>query len=523
MMTAALQRAPWRIFSLVSAAVAAVLIAISPDFGVATITLAVAAGVLAVVLLEWPVAILVGLAAFLPYEDFLLKWLPVSTTTFLFIRLGSELLLYGLLTRVVIVRMARGQGLRRTPLDIPIVLFVLIALGTLVASRGALFGGILNIRVLLRYVAVFYVVVNMDLSAREIRWILGAIVAAGVVEGAIALAQFVGGPSLQAFFSPPLGVSASLGELDLTEFANTLKIGAVAGTIGKPAALGLFLIVAVTIALALWQERSLNLIYAGPGILVMIAGVVVTYKRGELLLMALAFALFLLFNLRLRSRIYSLIGIVLVLVIAFTMVALSLQQADELIQPREQQLGVVEHFQQLLTRNFWAHTAQFSRGWLLVNVGGHMIQEVRLIGYGSDTVRARELLIQEDPSLERLTTFKVFEDVYWVAMLVYYGILGMIVFLTGYARTVWNILPSIDRPGINAAVGTAAAIIAIVTLPAAFLERVFELRAYSFYLWLLMGLAISLVNRSKMDAAGAEALDHGRIASIEPSASRRRT
>lgn len=522
MLTAAFQRAPWRIFSLVSAAAAALLIAISPDLGVAAITLAVAAGVLAVVLLEWPAAILIGLAAFLPYEDFILKWLPVSTTTFLFIRLGSELLLYALFVRVVIVRMARGQGLRRTPLDVPLGLFVLIALGTLVASRGALFGGLLNIRVLLRYVAVFYVAVNMDLSAREIRWILGAIVAAGILEGAIALAQFVGGPSLRAFFSPPLGVSASLGELNLTEFANTLKIGAVAGTIGKPAALGLFLIVAVTIALALWQERTLSLTLAAPGILVMIGGIVVAYKRGELLLMALAFALFLLFNLRLRSRIYSLIGIMLVFVIAFSMVALSLQQADELIQPREQQLGIAEHFQQLLTRNFWAHTVQFSRGWLLVNVGGHMIEEARLIGYGSDTVRARELLIQEDPSLERLTTFKVFEDVYWVAMLVYYGILGLVVFLTGYARTVWNLLPSIDRPGIHAAVGTAAAIIAIVTLPAAFLERVFELRAYSFYLWLLLGLATSLVVRSRMEADGVDNLDSESIASSGPSASRRR-
>ena len=67
----------------------------------------------------WPFALLQTLALYLAFEDFFLRWLPVSETVYSLARFGSEAVLYGLFGFVALARATRGLPLARSPIDPP--------------------------------------------------------------------------------------------------------------------------------------------------------------------------------------------------------------------------------------------------------------------------------------------------------------------------------------------------------------------------------------------------------------------
>ena len=135
---------------------------------------------------------------YLPLEEFLLKWVPVGPTGYVLLRLGFEGLIYAAVVGLVLARVVRGQRIRATPIDLPLALFVSLATCSLLFSGGDFLPGLVNLRVLLRYVAVFYLAAYLELDAGERRVLSdrvdpdpdGAIRRDGAGDDSITLAPF---------------------------------------------------------------------------------------------------------------------------------------------------------------------------------------------------------------------------------------------------------------------------------------------------------------------------------------------
>ena len=107
--------------------------------------------------------VLVFLSAFMPAEDFFLKFLPGPDQVFFAARFISELLVYGLFFWVLVHKVSIKASATRTPLDAPVMFFAVGVLLSLIVNTDTLEGyivGIVNIRPLFKYVVFFYVLAN---------------------------------------------------------------------------------------------------------------------------------------------------------------------------------------------------------------------------------------------------------------------------------------------------------------------------------------------------------------------------
>ena len=122
------------------------------------------------------------------------------------------------------------------------------------------------------------------------------------------------------------------------------------------------------------------------------------------------------------------------------------------------------------------------------------------LGYGPDEETTIDRLNKSQPSfLLRTLNKRGFEDVYWVAILAYYGLTG--VFLIAFILyKLYSSAYKIYRTSIhNLTKEIAFTVICIVGLTPflLFFYRVLEFRIYSFYFWLLPALMFGLDARER--------------------------
>ena len=176
---------------------------------------------------------LAGLALYLPFESLVLKFIPDNV--YFFARFFSEGIIY-LVAAVVLFRLLRGKiRLRRTQLDAPFVLFVLSLLAAAVVHFVPGTVAILGLRQILRFMMVFFLIVQLQPSKQFIKGLTVALFgvllfqsALGIIQSGVhgALDQFLlasdertlGAITLttgvQEFWDPGSRVFATLGRYD---------------------------------------------------------------------------------------------------------------------------------------------------------------------------------------------------------------------------------------------------------------------------------------------------------------------
>jgi O-antigen ligase len=196
------------------------------------VAVTVAAAVLVAAFLK-PEAALLALAVYTPLEPFLLKF--VSDDVYVFARYLPEVLIYVLLASVAARMVFRKRKLAKTPIDLPFVFFLLVAVTSLVVNLVPPLYGILGLRQIIRFILIFFIVVYLNPKREFIRrftWVMLMVV---FFEGVLGLFQaFVGAPmdeflipserkfyeSIQLtsgttqFWSPGSRVFATLGRFD---------------------------------------------------------------------------------------------------------------------------------------------------------------------------------------------------------------------------------------------------------------------------------------------------------------------
>lgn len=197
---------------------------------------------------EWAVLFL---AAYIPFEPFLLKFVPEEL--YVFARFFSETLIYLLLAAVLLRN--RLEGLRRSPttIDLPFALFLLTAAASAIANFVEPSIAILGLRQVMRFMLFFFAVAAMRPSREFVRTLLVVLFAVVLLQSGLGLAQSLAGGRLDPILLPSevrVYESIQIGGVD--QFWEPGQ--RVFGTLGRYDQLGTFLTFFLLIAVGLAYE-----------------------------------------------------------------------------------------------------------------------------------------------------------------------------------------------------------------------------------------------------------------------------
>ena len=437
------------------------------------------------------------LTGYVAFEEFVLKFLPVSDIVYSYFRFFGELLIYIAFGKLVIHKLHKGIPFVKTAIDLPIIGFYTVVLLSMLVNRSPLIGSLYNIRPFARYIVLFYLVANSSLSERKITTFLRIILGVGIFQLAAGLIQWIGGPAAFDFFLPrpsTLGIAGFTKEYRLLEIGR--EIGSIYGTLGDTVIYGIFMILVFIIYLSrIRRLEYLNLL----GAAVLFFFIARSYSRAATFSALLAGGAWFYFHfgwkktLQLAGATVLVFGLLLAVVNPFNL---------KYVNPRKARVGLVGNVTGVFSGDYVRIAQKQRLGALIGNVPTVLVNKP-ILGYGADQNSTIEgLNISKRSYLLKILSKSGFKDVYWVAILCFYGLLGLAFFaLIFYQlfRAALNLYKrSIRTPAIIGSSTPASRVtrqIAIimlclvaVTVFLLFFNRTLEYRGYGFYFWLCAGL-----------------------------------
>lgn len=431
------------------------------------------------------------LTGYVAFEEFILKFLPVSDVIYSYLRFFGEMLIYVAFGKLVIHKLYRGIPFVKTAIDLPVLGFYSVVLLSMLVNGSPLIGSLYNIRPFARYIVLFYLVANSNLSERHIRTFLRIILGVGILQVGAGIIQWAGGPAAFNFFLPretALTIGGFTKEYRLLELGR--EIGSVYGTLGDTVIYGVFMILVLVIYLSrIRRLEYLNLL----GAAILFFFIARSYSRAATFSALLAGGAWFYFQygwkktLQLALSIAIVFGILLAIVNPFNL---------EYINPRKARVGLIGNVTGVFSGSY-VRVAQKQRlGALIGNVPTVLVNKP-ILGYGADQNTTIERLNSSQRSfLLKILSKNGFKDVYWVAILCFYGLLGLGFFALIFYRLFRAALDlykrSVRTPLATSRLTRQISIIMLclvaVTAFLLFFNRTLEFRGYGFYFWLCAGL-----------------------------------
>lgn len=430
-------------------------------------------------------SIIYFLTGYFAFEEFILKFFPVSDNVYSYLRFLGEILVYAAFGRLIFHKLYRGIPFVKTPIDLPILGFYCVVLLSMVINSSPLIGSLYNIRPLARYIVLFYLIVNSPISKQRITILLRIIIGIGLIQIGIGLVQWLGGPTIYDLFLPrasTLDVAGFTKEFRLLEVGR--EIGSIYGTLGDTVIYGVFMIVILVVILSRIKKLEyLNLLAIGV-ILLVIAR---SYSRAATFAAILACVVWYFFQFGWKKTLrLSLI------VLFFFCILLAIVNPFELeyINPRKARVGMVGNITGVFSGSYVQIAQKQRLGAILGNVPT-VIANKPILGYGADQNTTIEKLNQSKRSfLFKILSKKGFKDVYWVAILCFYGVLGLGLFILIFYRLFTASL-RLYRNTANRFTKEMAMVmlcLVVVTVFLLFFNRTLEFRGFGFYFWMCAGL-----------------------------------
>jgi len=458
---------------------------------------------------EIPFWIVFAIAIYTPFEEFIIKWLgPLASVA----RFIPEVVLYGLMAQILLDRF-RNRTLKRTPIDILLLFFAVSTLISIFINDSSIKSSVINMRALWRYLSIFYVVVNINISTSQLSLLIKGIATVGVVQAVLSALQiFMPGGLLKLF--APKGVNIGGYARVSNAAAGNVKVGAVFGTFSAPAALSAFLLF-LLIILTTYLFTAPGLIMGYTQQLLSIAataiGVFGTKKRAAWILAALI-PVIVLFFCRKSKGVVKAIWLYLAITLATVMVTSFLGSSFDTSfagrDARQESIDTASYVLQLFDPNYWDESSEASRGWVINTVVSTLIKSGSWFGFGPDLFNTRQLIadvLVDGSDRVKIINMGPVEDTYWVIMLAYFGIVGMGI----YMAMLWRLFrtgswlakhspnPEYKR------LGVVFCSLVVLTILYNFIERIMQIRGFSLYFWLFAGLVVNAyrVHQSQAEQA----------------------
>ncbi len=451
------------------------------------------------IMVAWrsPYWILMFLVIFIPLESFALKFMPGPSQVYLASQFISEFLVY-LLFVVTLAKKILGSGsLRKTFVDIPFAIFIVGAAISIIINRAPPVASLMNIRSAIRYLALFYSVSNLELAPLQASRLMRALLFMGFLEIVVGIAQIVGGTNVYSFFAPRQSDVEFLGETrNFTLASRGREIGSIFGTLGDTLFFGLFML----IILAVYLGRITRITFRNLAVItILFIAIGFSYSRASFLgAVLMLFLWYIRFH---RPRVTQVIaaGIALSIIAAAMVLVGTINTGERFVNPRLKQQNIIQNVAVAFSREY-IDVAQNNRLGALRWVPPAVLQNAFWFGYGPDQATTIERLNQTDVPLNyKILKESGFEDVYWVAILAYYGVIGLLAFFViflGGIVSAWNIYLR-AKLALTREVSVAVSLTWTLTLFLLFFYRALEFRVYAFFLWLLPAIMLSLLAYEK--------------------------
>ncbi len=425
------------------------------------------------------------LTGYFAFEEFILKLLPVSDSVYSYLRFLGEMLIYAAFIKLVCHKLYKGIPFVKTAIDLPVIGFYIVVFLSMVLNRSPLVGSIYNIRPLARYIILFYLIANSPFSEKRIATLLKIILGVGVLQLFVGAVQWIGGPTAFDFFLPrasTLDVGGFTKEYRLLELGR--EIGSIYGTLGDTVIYGVFMILILVIFLSrIKRLEYLNIL----GVVILFMFIARSYSRAATFSAILACAAWFFFQfgwkktLRLAIAVGLIFSVMLVIVNPFE---------SEYINPRKSKVGLVGNLTGVFSGSYVRIAQKQRLGALIGNVPTVLVNKP-ILGYGADQNTTIDRLNQSKRSfLFKILSKKGFKDVYWVAILCFYGLLGLGLFSLIFLRLFLAALDIYKRSISRYSKEIALAMLCLVTVTVflLFFNRTLEFRGYGFYFWTCAGL-----------------------------------
>jgi len=403
-----------------------------------------------------------------------------------------DLVICGILISFLLVVFLSEKSLRWSNIYLFIIPFLVVCAVSLSQLKPDYFiEGVLNTRSLIRYFIVLFVVLHLKIEDKHLRKFIFLIIALGVLEGVIASAQsFSDAPLLKYILPEDMFYEQFAGQV------KTLKVGASVGTLAGPTALASFLLIPLTTVMAYGLQSRLTwysaTIYGGSFFMIFL-GMVVSLKRAPVIMAVMALLLCLFLLKRYKVLVTSTVAVSLVLLLMFYLVFVNDGHGWDSSMAREKKIPYLHYFQNVMSPDYWRNSAENSRMFFIEHVGREAVLYNSIWGYGPVEPYTKTLMVQQNPELYYLFGYDAFKDVYWIAMLCFYGPLGLLTFVATLLYAIFASYRSLFRAYSQSCktIFLTVIVVCALSLLYGFVARVFELRAFSFFLWLLIGLALN--------------------------------
>lgn len=440
---------------------------------------------------QLPLWLISAIALYMPLEDFIVAWLPVPAAVRTGIRFIPEIILYAILARTLFHRIATGQPIRKTPIDILILVFFLTSIVSIVLNQASLFGSITELRFNWRYLSIYYTLANIDIQPAQLSILLRNLKIIGLFQAGLA--------AVQIFIPAQVKIAIAAGNCD-----KAITKGANCGTFLDSALLSGFLLLILSVTCAeIWTAAPtlIPTLKDTANLLVLYAGLFASKKRIALFVGAMI-PIIVLYLLGKRREVSRLVWFTLAIAIAFWLVLPSLHfgnvsQAEE----GNTRQGLTTYFAAVFSAEYWEHNLEASRGWFMVNVSKSIALTGSWFGFGPEPeslIRGMKTVLANSTDVAKLERdADAFEDAYWFVVMGYFGIVGLflywVILWKLYQASRW-LMRAATTPS-ERSLGVMFCTITALGFFYSFSERLFKLRPFSFYFWLLAGLVISMCYR----------------------------
>ena len=445
--------------------------------------------------------IIFGIALYIPFEDLITAWLPLPSIGKALVRFIPELIIYALFARVLYVHYKQGLPLKKTPIDPLLALFFVSSFISIIVNQASPVSSLNYLRLIWRYLSIYYIIVNIYVPIDKIDYILSSLRKLGILQGLIT--------SIQFFIPANLKISFAAGQCE-----KALSKGASCGSFIDSATLSGFLLITIIILIAhcLRREKyNFSLRQLVAYIFFSFFGLFASKKRAALVVAAVIPAL--MFSLLKRKKLYRFylwIGFSLIIILVFLVPilvsSLGLVTQDSL----SEQSDISSYFLRLFSSEYWDDFFLNARGWFLANIWMTVIQAGHIFGLGPELSKVIDTM---SLSLDRATDIVklrrdqfVFYDPYWFAQLAFFGIPGLGLY--------WSVLWSLYKTSLDlvkrslsreyAYLGVIFCVLLVVSFLYSFVERLFMLRTFSFYFWMIAGLVVNAHNTMKISKNHSE-------------------
>ncbi len=467
------------------------------------------------------------LVVFIPFEDFTLKFLPVSDRLYFYARFLSELSIYILFAIIIIQKLIKGISFFRTPLDLPIVIFLGIALMSAIVNKANVFESITSIRPVIRYIILFYLIVNINITLTRANTIIRYFIYVGTAQLTIGIVQFLSRGAIDDFLKPRSSEVDIGGVTKNYTLLSGREIGSIYGTTGDTVLFATFMTLFLILIISRMYIANHQVLKYDKSYLVkssskkknvfssiLIFGTIIVIALSYVricvisaVIIVLAYSL-LKFYKRKKKR----IGIILILtslLIPIIFILININFFDNFNGPqyagndRQIQQSVVDNITGIFTERY-INIAKQQRLGALTGIPLTVIYNKPFLGYGPDQLLTIENLNNSPTSfLTKVWTEEGFKDVYWVAIMSFYGVAGLSTMIWTYYRLYrWaRIIYIRTQKKVIKEISLSVLAITLVTIFLLFFNRTIEFRIYSLYFWLFAGLMFNLYSQEKLTSS----------------------